>query len=76
MRIIAKQWSDVLAVEVSGGILVDVPDQQTRPGEHQGHGGWCVVRRLLLRLTATFEGPRAGFLLMLHYLFWHDFAEY
>ena len=36
---------DVLAVEVSGGILIDVPDQQTRPGGHQGYhnhdGGWC-----------------------------------
>ena len=32
---------DVLEAEVSGGILIDVPDQQTRPGGHQGHGGWC-----------------------------------
>ena len=35
---------DVLAVEVSGGILIDVPDQQTRPGRHQGYGGWCGAR--------------------------------
>ena len=32
---------DVLEAEVSGGILIDVPDQQTRPGGHQGYGGWC-----------------------------------
>ena len=35
---------EVLEAEVSGGILIDVPDQQTRPGGHQGHGGWCGAR--------------------------------
>ena len=35
---------DLLAMEVSNGILIDVPDQQTRPGGHQGHGGWCGAR--------------------------------
>ena len=35
---------DLLAMEVSNGILIDVSDQQTRPGGHQGHGGWCGAR--------------------------------
>ena len=37
----AKQYIDLLAVEMSNGILIDVPDQQTRPGRHQGYRGWC-----------------------------------